>query len=492
MLGAKRPWWTLATVGCIVIGLTLWWITYGHARIGGESKGPVSGERASKAPADERHRVTTVKPEKGGIQRLSVQPATIEAFYYADLYAKVSGYLKNQNVDIGDLVKEGQVLAEIDAPEYQQQLINARAELKRAKTEVTLAEARVHTAESQYRAAAAAVEEARADLKKADANLTFREIQYHRIKDLFEKKAIDERLVDEKDEERHAAAATQISARAAIITARAQEDAAQARVEQAKAELEDAHARVEVAAAQVGNAQVFVGYTRIVSPYHGVITRRTFHNGDFIRAAEKEQTPPTLTVAETDKMRTVVLVPERDAAYTRPGDKAVVRLDAIPDRVLTAKVSRISESEFRTTRAMRVEVDLQNENNELRDGMFGHVTIYLGKLLAAVNVPASCLMANDEGTGTWVYVVKDGKARRKMVKAGRNDGVRVEITAGVSLDDEVIEKPTANLSDGAPVEIVKLPGAPDHGRRPVQDARSEDKRADDASDGGENARKPAS
>lgn len=496
MPGLTRPLWLLVVAVLVGIGL-FWWITRGHAQGDSEDKPKSSQEgqggrkqRSKDTGRSEgaRRRVRTVRPVKGGLPRQSIQPATIEAFFYADLYAKISGYLKQQPVDIGDTVTQGQLVAEIDAPEYQQQLKNAEAELKRAQTEVMLAEARLHTREAEHKSALAGVDQAKSDLKKAQANLKFREIQYARISELFAKNAIEERLVDEKDEERHAAAATEISARAAIVTASADADAAEARVEQAKAEVEDARAKVEVAEAKVGNAQVFVDYTRILSPYNGVITQRGYHVGDFIRAAEDERQPPMLTVAQTDVMRTVVLVPERDAAYTNRGDKAVVELDAIPDRKFTAKVSRISSSESRTTRAMRVEVDLQNEDHLLRDGMFGRVTISLDKSIDALTLPASSVMANEEGTESYVYVVKQGQAHKQKVKTGRNNGVRVEITSGISKDDEVIEQPTAYVTDGTPVEVEKHEDGEDGDAKGRQKKPEKDK-SDDGDESGRQGRK---
>jgi len=152
-------------------------------------------------------------------------------------------------------------------------------------------------------------------------------------------------------------------------------------------------------------------------------------------------------------MRVVVQVPERDAPFTNPGDPVVVNLDAVSGEKFHGKVSRIANSEDRTTRSMRTEVDLKNSSAHLRDGMFGRVTIYLGDKSHGMTVPATSLLQGANGKAA-VFVVRDGKAHRLSVQAGRNDGIRAEIESGLSADSLVVESPGEDLADGTPVEAV--------------------------------------
>ncbi len=404
----------------------------------------------------QRKRVKVVHPHTGALLRTSNQPATIEAFAYADLYAKVSGYLKKQPVDIGDTVTAGDVIAEIDAPEYQQDLNQAQATLARARTQVTLMKAKVTTAKADAEAAEAEVKQSEAEVVKATANLEFRQKQYERVKELFKLKSIDERLVDEKEKEQEAASGAVLSARAAVLTAQAQAEAAQARIGQATAEVEDATAQVQVASSRVDRAAVFVAYTRIKSPYTGVITRRTKHVGDFIRSAEEGATTPLLSVARVDVMRVVVMVPEAEAAYTERGNPAVVEVDAIADKQFHAKVARISNSEDRTTRSMRTEIDLKNDSGLLRDGMFGRATIDLKNAPNAVTVPSSAVIKHDKKSS--VFVVHGGQAHSHPVKTGRDDGIHIEIVSGLTAADEVVQTPGEDLAEGTPVETESSDG----------------------------------
>ena len=337
---------------------------------------------------------------------------------------------------------------------------HAEAALAQARAQVTQMEARVATARADFEAAKANIKLADAELVKATANLGFRTIQYERIKHLFELKSIDARLVDEKDEQREAARAAEHSARAAILSAKAQADASEAKIAQAQADVLDAEAKVQLAQSTVGRAQVFLEYTRIVSPYKGVVTQRSFHVGDFIRAADQGGTKPLLTVARTDKMRVIVKVPERDVPFTDPGDPAVVELDAIPGLKFSGKVSRIANSEDRVSRSMRTEIDLQNTSNQFRDGMFGRVTIILKKAGKGLTVPSSSLVGNDKSKKVSVFIVRDGKAQLKHVEVGQDDGIRAEILSGISGDDRVVSRPGSDLADGVPVEADEAADAP--------------------------------
>ena len=397
-------------------------------------------------------RVKVVTPEPGGIARTTTQPGTVESFDFADLFAKVSGYLEVQQVDIGDHVQRGQVLAVISAPELQEELRQAEAALAQAKSQVQQMLARIETAKADYSAALAAVKRSDADLEHYVAARSFRKKQFDRIKNLFDLKSIDERLVDEKEDQYEAAKAAENAATAAISTAQAQAVAAKARISSAEADLEEPRSKVKLCEASVAKAQVLVDYLQILSPYDGVITKRNFHVGDFIRAADQNGHSPLLSVARTDKMRVIVQVPERDVAYTEAGDEAVVELDALAGRKFTSKVARIAYSEDHVTRSMRTEIDLANPENKLRDGMFGRVTIHLSHASSGWTLPSTSLVGDKEGKSFSVFIVRNGIATRVPVQIGHDDGVRVEIHSGLQPDDLVVQRPGSNLIDGAPVE----------------------------------------
>jgi RND family efflux transporter MFP subunit len=402
--------------------------------------------------------VETARPQKGGMQRTTTQPGSVQSFESAELYAGVSGYLKSQSVDIGDRVQRGQVLAVVDVPDLEKQVQQHEAKVEEAKARVEQMDARVASSKADVEAAKAMVNQAESTIVSAKANLRFREYQFTRMQQLLDDKSIDARLVDEKQEQRDAALAAKQAADAAVVTAKAQVTAAEAKVRQAEADVTDAKAQVKVAQAELEKAQVLVAYATIKSPYDGVITQRSFFPGDFVRSANEGVHAPLLKVERTDKMRVVVQVPDRDVPFCDCANPAEVELDALPGTKIQATVSRKANSEDPQTRLMRVEVDIPNPTGKIAQGMYGNVTIILDQGTDLLSVPSSCLVGQGENGKAELFVVRDGKARRISVSSGADNGLRVAILKGLKADDEVIVHPGSALTDGLPVNVA--PPAP--------------------------------
>ncbi len=404
---------------------------------------PQNPDDASAVPVD------VVRPQKG-LDYTIEQPGSVHAFKTVDLRARVSGFLKEQTVDIGDRVKEGQVLAVLDVPELQKALEHTRASLLRAQASVEQMKARVTSAKADRDAAQAGVEQADAAYKSASAWVRFRAKQYQRIKDLFASQSIEERLVDESKERYEASLETERSAKAAIATSRANVAAAAAKIEQAVADVAGAESEVKVARADVEKAQVLVNFATIPAPFDGKVTHRNFFEKDFIRAAS-EGGLPLLTVQRTDLFRVVVHVPDTAVPYLDKGDPAEVIIDSLPGRKFAAKVSRVAGSEDPNTRLMQVEIDLANPTGEISDGMYGKVKILLDRFPNALSLPTSCVTrsATDQPA---VWVVHDGRAHRVEVKLGKDNEHRVCILKGLRETDQVVLNPPAGLVEGAEVE----------------------------------------
>lgn len=409
-----------------------------------------SGEHDS-ATAGALH-VAVVNPRKGGIERTTDQSGSVQAFEHADLYAKISGYLKVQNVDIGDMVKVNQVLAEIDDPEILKAVDQARATLDQAKAKVKIAEARIKAADADVKASQAMVTQSQVGVVTQEANVSLRGKQLKRIQGLVLRQAVEEKLEDEELDKYEAAKSAERYARAAVLSTQAQELAKEADVEQAKADLAEARANVEVAEANLGKAEVMAGYMKIVSPYDGVVTRRTYHRGDFVRSAVEGGAVPILAVARTDLMRVVLPVPDRDVPFVDRGDPAIVRVDALRGEEFKGVVSRFASTEDPESRNMRTEVDLPNPSGRLKEGMYGRVTIILQKAVPdSVTIPSAALLRqNNLGEGS-VYVVREGKARKVNVRVGSDNGVETEILNGLKTDDRVVTSYNGAIADGTPV-----------------------------------------
>ncbi len=447
--------WRLLTLVLVIVasaGIGGFWLTASGHQNKGELK------RASER-GTERSSVTqvqAVKPQRGGMERVTSQPGTIRAFEFAELYTKVSGFIKTLNVDRGSRVKKGELLAEIFDPERDVAVLQAQAELDHSIAAIAQAEAGIATSQATVLAAKAKQNEAKATLDKVMASRDYRKKEYERISELVERRSVEPRLKDEQLDEYRSAEAAVMGAQAGIETAAAFLSEADAKVAEARADKKAAEARVEVARAKLEMAKVFVQYRRIEAPYDGVIIFRGdgVHPGSFVRAADEGSTSqPLLTVAVTSKMRTIVPVPDRDVPYCHVGDPATVTLDAYGGRVFKGQVSRTSESETLDDRLMRVEIDLDNSDGVLRDGMFGRADILLEKVVKNLTVPSSCLIdRNGKGEGA-VLVVRDGKVRRMRVHIGMDTGLRAEIVRGLTDNEQVIVQPDPSIADGTEVRV---------------------------------------
>jgi RND family efflux transporter MFP subunit len=210
-----------------------------------------------------------------------------------------------------------------------------------------------------------------------------------------------------------------------------------------------------VSEANLEKAKVFQSYTRIESPLDGVVTFRGegIHPGAFVRSAmEGNNAEPLLTAARTDKMRTIVQVPDPDVPFCNPGDPATIKIDALKGRLFKGTVSRVAHAEDLKDRTMRVEIDLPNADGVLRDGMYGRAVIELEPPSKNLSIPATCLIEqNGTGDGA-VYVVKDGKVKRISIRVGKDNGLQVEVLSGLAPDDELIAQPTSSITDGLNVK----------------------------------------
>lgn len=400
-------------------------------------------------------RVEVVKPKRGGMARTTNQPGTVHAFDYAELYAKVSGYVKELKVDRGSRVKKDDLLLELYVPELLAAVEQARASLVRAEAAVEQARARVTTAEEKIKAKLAFEKEAEARWHAAVAWRKYRDKQYHRIAELVERKAVEKRLEDEYKDELDKAIADEYAALAGRETAKAQVAEARADLAQAKADLEGAKAEVRVNQAILDKERALEAYTHIKSPYDGVVIFRGegVHKGAFIRSADQGMGPPMLTVAMDDMMRTVIPVPDRDVPYCDLGDPAIIRVDALNDREFKGVVSRVAEAEDVNDRTMRAEVDLPNPQHVLRDGMYGRAEIILEKETSNLTVPSSAILDRDsKGKGT-VEIVRDGKLYRQSVIIGRDTGTLAETVSGLDPDSDVVLHPDVSIADGTPVQV---------------------------------------
>jgi RND family efflux transporter MFP subunit len=348
---------------------------------------------------DNLPRVEVVRPRRATVAQRLQTNATLEAFEETDLFAKVSGYLSDVRVDIGDHVKAGQVLAVIDVPEMKQELAEAKAQLASKQS---------------------SLESARRQLDHNKADL-----------------ALQSALAKDRD---------QLGEGRGFISDRTL-DQVHANTEIAKADLGVAEAnrdlaanQVDVAAATVEKIKALLTYTHIVAPFDGVVARRQVNRGDLVQAATATRTTPSagslFTVQRIDTIRVFCDVPENDVPHLHVGDPAIVKPSGFDGKPFIGKVTRFSLRLDPETRNMRTEIDLPNPNERLYPGTYAEVSLEMNRRPDALTLPSAAV--GTDGDGNFVYTIADNRITRLTVKTGLIDNGRIEVTAGLSEETPVV------------------------------------------------------
>ena len=246
----SRLRWILAAVMVVAFaGGAFFWSRSGK----GDSQRKGGGSGESQTSSSQAPTAQVIKPTRGGTERITDQPGTVRAFERATLYAKVSGYLKDLKVDRGDRVKRDQVLAQIYVPELDVAVLQAESSLQHSRALATQAEARVKTALAGVQAAEAKQKQAVSVLEEAVATREYRKKALDRITELARRNAVEQRLVDEYEDQYMASLASEHSAQSGIQTAEAQIAEAKAAVGLAEADLATAKAEITVSEANLQN-----------------------------------------------------------------------------------------------------------------------------------------------------------------------------------------------------------------------------------------------
>ena len=196
------------------------------------------------------------------------------------------------------------------------------------------------------------------------------------------------------------------------------------------------------------------------SPYNGVVTRRAYFRGAFIRSAEQGGLVPLLAVSRTDLMRVVVLVPDRDVPHVAVGKAATIEIDALPGDDFHGKVSR-GWPIPKTPKAHHAGRNRSaNPDNRLREGMYGRVLIPLSEGTKTLAIPSECLVGGIDNNQASVFVVSGGKAHLEKVIVGSDTGLKIEIIKGLAADSQVVSRHNGPLKEGSLVEVATAAAKP--------------------------------
>jgi membrane fusion protein (multidrug efflux system) len=331
------------------------------------------------------------------ISRMLTLPAEIHPFLTVSLHAKVPGYVERVLVDRGSIVKEGDLLAELSAPEMQAQIAEAESKVQSAEAEQLQAEAALAGAESTYQ-------------RLQEASKT-------------------EGAVAGND----------------LVQAQKQVDAARALV--------NARQKAGEAAQQSVNAlQVLVSYLKIRAPFAGVVTDRLIHPGALVGPPAD---PALLVLQQLSHLRVVVPVPEEVLGGLVPGARVEFTVPAYPRRTFYGTIARVSHALDEKTRAMPVELDANNSDGTLAPGMYPSVQWPVRSAQPVLFVPKSSVVTTTERT----FVIQDdnGRARWIDVKTGVSEGDLVEVIGNLKPGNRVVRRATDEIRDGSQLRIAPQP-----------------------------------
>ncbi len=333
--------------------------------------------------------VTVVSPVPGRAAGALLLPAEIKPWIEAPIYARASGYLKRWLVDLGTKVESGQLLAEIETPELDQE-----------------------------------VERARHELAQAEAALALAKLTADRSTKLVESTTISAQENDQKQSDLVLKAAT-----------------------------------VEAARSNVRRLEELHSFARVTAPFAGTITARKTDVGDLIVGGGAKE---LFRLAQIDKLRVSVRVPQSLAPVIAPGQSAELLLPEQPGRVFAAQVARTAGAISPDSRTLLVELEVDNAHGEILAGSFAQVRIAASKGGAPLTLPGNTLLFRAEGPQVGV-VQPDGKVELRGVKIGRDFGQAIEVLAGVTPADRVIVNPSDSLTGGDIVRV-STSANPERGR----------------------------
>jgi RND family efflux transporter MFP subunit len=339
-----------------------------------------------------------VRVERRNLEDTLTISGAFKPFQDVDVHAKVAGYIRKIFVDVGDHVREGQTLAELEIPELAAQLSGADAAVRAAQQQIRRAEGELQRAQSTHAAAHAA---------------------YARLKQAADSRAglVAQQEVDDSE---------------------AKDLGTEAQVASAEAELSGAKQQLEVAEANQRQYSALTGYTRISAPFAGVITNRYADTGTLVAAGTSSSTQAIAVVrlAQVSKLRLVVAIPESAAAQIRLGDVVKVRVEAL-QRDFEGKVARFAAALDQQTRTMETEIDFENADGRLLPGMYAETKLVLRGKNNVLTVPLEAVSRN--GSDTTVLALNAQNAiEERHVTLGMEDSARVEIVSGANEGDRVV------------------------------------------------------
>lgn len=352
--------------------------------------------------------VNVVKVQHSPTTGNLVLPGNIQAVTEAPILARASGYVRKRYVDIGDRVKAGQVVAEIEAPELEQQIKQAKAAVDQANS---------------------AVQQADASLQQGRSNENLARVTAERWK-----KLLDKGVVSRQDND----------------TYQMQWAAQQSNVQALEKAVSASKSNAAAMEANVSRLTDLLGYQTVRSPFAGVITVRNIDTGVLVT----EGSTLLFRVAQTDRLRTYLNVPQSDAEAVHVGQAAFLTIPDLAGRRFNGTVTRTSNALDPASRTLLVEVQVSNASAELLPGMYSQVDLSVPRKNPPLVIPGDTLVIRSDGPQVAV-VQPGGVVHYTHVQLGRDMGATLEVLSGLEEGQELAVNPSDAIREGAKVKPVR-------------------------------------
>jgi RND family efflux transporter MFP subunit len=355
--------------------------------------------------------VNVVAVEQASGKSNLVLPGNIQAVTEAPVLARASGYIKTRYADIGDRVKEGQLLAEIDAPELEQQVRQGRASVDQTR---------------------ASLEQATANLQEGKTNSEMSRLTYERWNALVQKGAVSRQDAD---------------------TYKSQFEALGQNVQGLEKAVNVAKSNITAAEANLGRLSEMQGYLKVRAPFAGVITLRNVDTGALVA----EGNTLLFRIAQTDRLRTYVNVPQADSTSVTVGQVALLKIPDLPSKTFTGTVTRTANALDPATRTLLAEVQVPNQGGLLLPGMYSEVSFTTARREPPLIIRADALVVR--GDGPHVAVVgNDDVVHFQLVQVGRDYGDQLEVLGGLAKGQHVVISPGDVVRENTKVRPILVKG----------------------------------
>jgi RND family efflux transporter MFP subunit len=333
--------------------------------------------------------------------------AEFKPFQEVDVMAKVAGYIKNINVDVGDRVSQGQLLAVLEVPEMADDLTRGQAAVERSQAEVA---------------------RARDELQRTQSAHEIAHLSYTRLEGVSKQRP---GLVAQQE----------------IDDAQSKDLVSEAQVSSARSNLAAAEQQVRVNAAELQKVKTLADYTRVTAPFAGVVTKRYADTGSMIQAgtASNTQAMPVVRLSENSLLRLILPVPESAVPTVHIGQSVEVRVPTL-NRTFPGRVARFADKLSLSTRTMDTEVDVANPSLVLIPGMYAEVNLQLDRRHGVLAVPVTAV-DGDQVT----VVTRENRIEKRKVQLGLETAAKVEVRSGLKAGDLVVVGSRSGLEAGQEV-----------------------------------------